>query len=205
MTLREDMEKWTDRTGEWPAKLEMEVELELERLRRLVYEDELTGLPNMRRFREEIRRRLQDQIPFMVCYIDLDRFKLVNDRYGHETGDLLLKSAGLRIDLAAGEGAGVYRKGGDEFLLLSEDVGSAENILERLHLAFRSPFQVGDQTLMIGISAGYSVHPDNGRDEDRLLHLADLRMYSAKRQKRAAGMSFGETGRLPQQGRLGAE
>ena len=91
---------------------------ELERLRRLAYEDELTGVGNLRAFREEVARQIKSDKPFGILYLDLDRFKTVNDTYGHLAGDRVLREVAHVLKNTGASNAHTYRLGGDEFALI---------------------------------------------------------------------------------------
>lgn len=161
----------------------------LERESRLAREDALTGLPNRREFLEQGRRALahcsRQQTPLTAVFIDLDRFKEVNDRLGHEAGDELLATvaAGLRDHLRASDIAG--RLGGDEFALLlpgtdeSAAARYAENLRERLSLAMQT------RRWPVSFSIGLAARTAETEDLESLLARADARMYAAKRRRKA--------------------
>jgi diguanylate cyclase (GGDEF)-like protein len=120
-----------------------------------------------------------------VFAIDLDGFKEVNDRYGHEVGDVTLREIAARLTRVMRPQDTVARRGGDEFAVLVPDVGSlveVERIATRLLQAIEQPLvqQQGRPTLSVSASIGIALAPEQGRDLERLLQLADLALYDAK-------------------------
>jgi len=166
-----------------------------EELQRRAFVDPLTGLPNRLLFEDRLahalRRcdRAEERIversleKIAVLFIDLDAFKPVNDSLGHGAGDQVLKEAGLRLRVAARDRDTVARIGGDEFVLLMEDVASVADcviLARRLVATLARPFEVGERTIAISGSVGIVVYPDHG-EKDKLLAHADAAMYAAKR------------------------
>lgn len=162
-----------------------------EEIRHLANHDALSGLPNRRLFLELIRlavaqaRRHGSRLA--VFFLDLDRFKIINDTLGHEAGDELLRevSAGLKKMMRSSDT--VARIGGDEFNLLIGDVLAPEDAAEsarKIMEYFSRPFHVYDQQFNITASAGISIFPDDSEDIDTLLRYADIAMYHAKEQGR---------------------
>lgn len=161
-------------------------------LRYLANYDTLTGLPNRtllseRLSRAIIRARRQDS-RVAVLFIDLDRFKDVNDTLGHAAGDRLLKAAATRLQAAVGPTDTVARLGGDEFTIVVEDldgIGAVERLAERLIAAFGAPLEVDDRhTASITPSIGISLYPDHAMVPTDLLKYADTAMYQAKAEGR---------------------
>ncbi len=151
--------------------------------------DMLTGLPNrfmfFDRLKEEIKKAHRGGFSLALLFIDLDRFKEVNDTLGHQTGDKLLVEAASRISSCIREADTVSRFGGDEFTVILSHVHAADhieevaqNILERLS----SPFVLGadQESVFVSASIGITVYPADGQDADRLLRNADQSMYVAK-------------------------
>ena len=157
-------------------------------LRHLAYSDILTGLPNRLLFQDRLRqalahaRRAGGQLA--VCYLDLDGFKAVNDRYGHAAGDRLLVEVADRLRGAVREGDTVARLGGDEFVLLLLDlaqVSECERTLDRVAAVLNEPITVGEGAReCISASIGYTLFPGDSGDGDALLDHADTAMYRAK-------------------------
>ncbi|WP_040226956.1 GGDEF domain-containing protein [Bhargavaea cecembensis] len=169
----------------WQAEEEVsELQRELEHLRSLVYTDDLTGLPNMRAFEMDIQEVLGSGKAFGVCYIDLNRFKAINDRYGHADGDLALIKTAERLKHAVRSDAKVYRKCGDEFLLLIEEP-TIQKTARRVRQSFEMPVRVNGKLLMIGASLGVSLSPAHGVTVQDLLMEADFSMYEEKNSSRS--------------------
>lgn len=159
-----------------------------QRLSSLAYTDLLTGLPNRLLFDDrlhvELARAQRNQKKLGVLFIDLDYFKRVNDQFGHETGDLLLREVANRLQGSLRESDTISRRGGDEFTALIADAEGydalarvADMIVERL----KQPFVIEGQSLSIGCSVGASLFPDDGGDPAELLLHADEAMYCAKK------------------------
>jgi diguanylate cyclase (GGDEF)-like protein len=164
-------------------------------LQKRAFLDPLTGLPNRLLFedrlmhavartaRAEERDAERNQEKLAVLFIDLDGFKPVNDSFGHAAGDIVLKEAALRLRDAARGSDTVARVGGDEFLLLMEDVASPADcamLARRLVEVMASPFDIADRKVQISGSIGIVVYPDHGH-RDKLVAHADAAMYAAKR------------------------
>lgn len=153
------------------------------------HHDELTGLPNRRLLAERAAAALATselrQVSCAVLAIDLDGFKEINDRHGHESGDRMLREIAARLTRVMRPQDTVARRGGDEFAVLVPDVGSmleVEKIAERLLSAVAQPATLAEGTadLRVSASIGVALAPEQGRDLERLLQLADLAMYDAK-------------------------
>jgi diguanylate cyclase (GGDEF)-like protein len=165
-----------------------------ERERQLVHEarhDSLTGLPNRRQLHEIIQQRTDpsnaNPSPFAILFIDLDRFKGVNDGLGHDTGDALLQQASGRIRRCTGPGDTVARLGGDEFIVLSE-AGSTDDeavrLADRIIESLSQPFWIGAIEVYVGASIGVTSYPRDGGNRETLLRNADIAMYRAKKSGR---------------------
>jgi diguanylate cyclase (GGDEF)-like protein len=127
-------------------------------------------------------RRNQNRVALL--YIDLDRFKPVNDTHGHAVGDLLLKEAARRMRACVRESDTVGRFGGDEFVVLLPAIDSADDALhvaEKIRQSLRQPFEVGGLHLEVSSSIGIAIYPDQCADDASLLVYADRAMYEAKR------------------------
>ncbi len=161
-------------------------------LQRLAQYDELTGLPNRGLFVEQLARAIgrsqRKSAPLAVLFIDLDRFKSVNDTLGHDIGDSLLKQVAgrLRKHLRIGDMSG--RWGGDEFVVCLEDFGESNNAAaaaQKLLLVLSEKYEIGNSEVYATPSIGIAVYPESGDTADRLIKAADLAMYEAK--KRGGG------------------
>lgn len=159
-----------------------------DRLAHQVRHDRLTGLPNRLAFEEDLARALDSadgRRPVLaVLFIDLDRFKQVNDTLGHTFGDALLGQVAERLRAALPSGAAVYRQGGDEFMVMVPDVTAHEQahaVAQTLLASLKAPFVLAGRSLVITMSVGVAVSPVDGHDIGTLQKNADLAMYSAKR------------------------
>ncbi len=160
-----------------------------EQLRYLAYNDALTGLPN----RVLLHDRLQQAVSqadrsgklVALMFLDLDRFKVINDTLGHRTGDLVLAAAAERLSECVRKSDTVARLGGDEFAVIYGNCNQPEDVAklgDRILEAFAKPFSVDGHQAFIGTSAGITMYPTDAGDVDRLLQNADLAMYRAKEQ-----------------------
>ena len=167
-----------------------------EQLQQLAHFDYLTGLPNRNLFNQLLAHALakakRRSVPLGILFIDLDGFKQVNDRYGHDAGDHLLATFAERLgvclrrsDIVARPVAAntAARLGGDEFVVLIEDVGhrsELETVAKRILAAATKPFDLAGAEAHVSASIGISIFPDDGEDPDALLKKADSAMYGAK-------------------------
>jgi diguanylate cyclase (GGDEF)-like protein len=158
-----------------------------EHLTYLAQYDHLTGLVNRSLFRDRLvqamarSKRMQQPIGLML--LDLDRFKAVNDTFGHDMGDELLKTVSERLKACVREVDTVARMGGDEFTIILEGVTSEENILmvaKRITESIATPFELKGEHISIGISIGITIYPHDDHAVDELLKHADTAMYRAK-------------------------
>jgi diguanylate cyclase (GGDEF)-like protein len=160
--------------------------VESDTLRALAHTDPLTGLPNRRGLLQHLGPALRQCSPdrlLAVFLLDLDGFKPVNDRYGHDVGDALLLAVGQRLQAQLRGTDVVGRLGGDEFLVLASglaDEGAARTLGEKLLAAFATPFDVAGQRCTVGLTVGYALAPLDGSDADDLIKRADAAMYAGK-------------------------
>jgi diguanylate cyclase (GGDEF)-like protein len=148
--------------------------------------DQLTGVANRVGFTERLSSAAGASLA--LFYIDLDAFKPVNDSFGHDVGDELLRAVARRLDKVVRHADTVARLGGDEFVVLVEDVADEATIAtvaRRLESAFAEPFAIGDQRFAIGASIGRAVWPLDVESPDALLAHADAAMYAVKRAARS--------------------
>ncbi len=160
------------------------------RLAHLAFHDELTGLPNrallLNELDDAIARATTGGELLTVMFIDLDGFKGINDRLGHAAGDLVLNAAALRLQLALRKGDLLGRFGGDEFVAVLAEVpaGHASAVAQRAADAvldsFRSPLDLADAPVEVGVSIGVALFPWHGADAGELVSAADSAMYEAK-------------------------
>ncbi|TVR02904.1 MAG: EAL domain-containing protein [Deltaproteobacteria bacterium] len=158
-----------------------------ETIRHMAYFDTLTGLPNRVFLRERatnvIQRNIARQKRVAVMVLDVDRFKVINDSLGHQSGDQLLHAIGERLKTRLGEDALVTRLGGDEFGILIWDLGElpeVEDAARKVLEVFQDPFQLRAGETFATTSVGVSLHPDHGEGWDELSRCAELAMYAAK-------------------------
>jgi len=167
-----------------------EIKLAEQRIEHLAYFDALTDLPNrvLMGQRAELALALAARLSqtLAVLFLDLDRFKEVNDSLGHAQGDALLVEVAARIRAIVRAADTVSRLGGDEFVLLLPDTGQegALRVADKLLAAFRQPFAVAGHSLGVTVSVGIALFPHDGADFDELLKNADTALYRAKQEGR---------------------
>ncbi len=167
------------------------------RISMLAHSDVLTGLMNRAKFTEKLNNsvaRLERYgTPFTVLYLDLDRFKLVNDTRGHPVGDKLLAAVAHRIRSVVRETDSVARLGGDEFAIIlheSADAVFAAKLASRLIQEASAPYIIDGETFRIGMSVGIAIAPINGTRPDQILRNADLALYRSKQDGRGVFRFF---------------
>ncbi len=172
-------------------------------LEQLVMHDGLTGLPNRALFTDRlglaIRQAHRERHQAAVLFVDLDRFKVINDSLGHPTGDQILKQAAERMRALVRENDTVARLGGDEFAIVLgalERRADAGLVAHKLVEAFKRPFLVDSRPLYLTASVGISLYPADGDDADTLVRNADSAMYRAKDQGRDTFRFYTATGRM---------
>jgi diguanylate cyclase (GGDEF)-like protein/PAS domain S-box-containing protein len=160
-------------------------------IHRLAHHDPLTGLENRAALGERLAQQLAQarraQLPLAVLFIDLDHFKKINDSFGHQAGDLLLKGASTRMKDLLRDVDTLARLGGDEFIIvlggpLSPD--SVTAVAVRLVESLQQPYHLDGITAHSGASVGVALYPDDGQDAETLVRHADMAMYAAKREGR---------------------
>ena len=183
-----------------------EVRSKDENIRHLAFHDALTGLPNRvllhERLGHAIERAKREHVGIAVMFMDLDRFKAVNDELGHGAGDLLLQLVSQRVKNLLRASDTLARLGGDEFVVLLEnasDVDASTRLAGKIVAAISEPIDLNGHTVQIGASIGISIFPTDGADPENLLKRADLAMYAAKSEGRntfrvyGAGLSDSDT------------
>lgn len=159
----------------------------LEQLQHIAFYDPLTQLPNRALFEDRLQQSLararREQGRLALCFVDLDKFKAINDRYGHAAGDVCLKTTAQRLLYSVREIDTVARLGGDEFVIVMDAVTEEAAMLSALHSVLakiQQPFLFQQQSLQISASIGVALYPTHGLDQSSLLAAADLAMYKAK-------------------------
>jgi diguanylate cyclase (GGDEF)-like protein/PAS domain S-box-containing protein len=171
------------------AGIAIESRLADERIRYLAHYDDLTSLPNRFLFKQLLelglaKARRQDR-KLATMFLDLDRFKNINDTFGHGVGDDVLREVGARFRACLRETDQIARMGGDEFFILLEDIerpGEITEVARRILDVAARPFFIKGEECQLSASIGVAVYPDDGEDGDTLLKNADIAMYRAKAQ-----------------------
>lgn len=161
-----------------------------EKLAFLAHHDALTSLPNRLLLRERLSQAIKhaerECSSFAVIFLDLDHFKLINDSFGHQAGDTLLIDVASALKSTVRETDTISRIGGDEFVILIEDVDQTNltGILEKITLIFQTPFNLDGKNIRITASLGICLYPEDGTDVELILRNADTAMYKAKERGR---------------------
>jgi len=171
-----------------------------EKLYRQAHYDFLTGLPNRQLFNDRLQQHIirvrRNNEKTALLYVDLDRFKNINDSLGHASGDLLLRKVAERMRNAVRETDTVSRLGGDEFVVLLASVGSPKDvryIVENLIEEISRPYNINGREIFINASVGIVIYPEDGKDNKELLAHADAAMYHAKESGRGRYMFYEES------------
>ena len=157
------------------------------------HHDALTGLPNRTLFQDRVDQALaiarrHDRQDAAIMFLDLDRFKQVNDSFGHDVGDLVLREVARRLRAAVRESDTVARLGGDEFIVLLPELAGADGaaaVADKILEATREPCRIAGHELFITTSIGIALYPRDGADVDALMRAADAAMYQVKAGGRA--------------------
>ena len=170
-----------------------------ERAQELATRDPLTGLMNRRSLQEQLEhaifRAARQGQRLALLFLDMDKFKSINDTLGHEAGDQLLLQASERLRHAVRESDIIARLGGDEFVVLMEDLPSyaaAAEVANKIVKALSTPFEIGLQDVRTSASVGISLYPQDGTTMHALMRSADLAMYHAKQEHRGRAQFFHE-------------
>lgn len=153
----------------------------------LAHYDSLTHLPNRALFADRLKHALvagvRNKKKTALLFLDLDKFKTVNDTMGHLAGDLLLQSVAKRLKSCVRESDTICRQGGDEFMILVPDVADAEDaekVAAKIVEAMKEPHHIGDRKLLVTPSIGISICPDDATDDEMMIRHADKAMYKVK-------------------------
>ena len=165
-----------------------ELEKTKEELRQLAHYDALTGLTTLRMFNETLNLSIESAKrsgqKIAIHFIDLDGFKSVNDQFGHDAGDAVLKEVAERLQLAIRKSDIAGRLGGDEFVIMQSNVKVLEDVTrvaERIIEDVKTPVVYESALMQIGVSIGIAIYPDDGSTSDELLKAADKSMYDVKK------------------------
>jgi diguanylate cyclase (GGDEF)-like protein/PAS domain S-box-containing protein len=167
-----------------------------EQIQSLAYIDSLTGLPNRFLFDDRLDTALalaeRHRTPVAVLFVDLDRFKLVNDTLGHSVGDGVLRLVSARLGGCLRDSDTLARRGGDEFIAILPDTDhkGAARVAQKLVDSLRVPLDAAGSEVLVTASVGVAMYPDNGTDRETLLKAADLAMYGAKEMGRDTHQLF---------------
>ncbi|MBD8068681.1 EAL domain-containing protein [Bacillus sp. PS06] len=152
----------------------------------LAYHDDLTGLPNRRFIQKEIEALIDKKDPSLaIMFLDLDRFKVINDNFGHSNGDILLKEVTRRLKRCLGKNDQLARMGGDEFIFLLKNVKSEKDVITKARKIlnqFTKPFNVKSNYFHTTVSIGIAIYPDKPISLEEFMINADNAMYQAKSQ-----------------------
>jgi diguanylate cyclase (GGDEF)-like protein len=158
-------------------------------LERVAHHDSLTGLPNRHLLLDRLGQAMafsrRNQKGFAVCFVDLDGFKPINDNYGHEAGDYVLKEVGRRLNQTIRENDTVARLGGDEFVVMLVDIEERSDCkitLGRILTAIKNPIKLPQGIeVSVSLSMGVTVYPEDPGSPSELIEHSDQAMYLAKR------------------------
>ncbi|HEX7249869.1 MAG TPA: EAL domain-containing protein [Burkholderiales bacterium] len=183
-----------------------------ERAQHLADHDALTGLPNRRLLEDRLTQALalsyRNRKQTAVMFVDLDRFKTINDSLGHSVGDVLLKEVAVRLGKQLREVDTICRTGGDEFVVVLPEIkrsADAANVAQKIIENLSQPVRVDERELTVTPSIGIAVFPEDGRDAETLIRNADAAMYHAKESGRANYQFFTEQMNLSASRRLALE
>jgi diguanylate cyclase (GGDEF)-like protein len=158
-----------------------------QRIEFLAHYDSLTRLPNRALFADRLKRALvianRNEKKAALLFLDLDRFKDINDTLGHLAGDLLLQSVAERVRSCVRESDTICRLGGDEFMILLEDINGrddVEGVAQKIISVMSGPHQLGEHQITVTFSIGAALYPDDAGDDETLIQQADRAMYRAK-------------------------
>ncbi|CAL60973.1 hypothetical protein; putative GGDEF domain [Herminiimonas arsenicoxydans] len=153
----------------------------------LANHDFLTELPNRMQLNDRIGQAIllakRDNSKLAILFLDLDKFKAVNDVYGHGMGDKLLQAVAARLQIAIRSSDTASRHGGDEFILLLSRIGDKDSLcrtIKKIQHIVSASYLIAETNISIGSAIGVSIFPEHGEDTQTLIHCADIAMYNAK-------------------------
>jgi diguanylate cyclase (GGDEF)-like protein len=156
-------------------------------IRHMAYHDALTGLPNRTLFNDRLSMAIlnaqRNHKKVAVMMLDLDKFKQINDVWGHKFGDLMLKTVGERLINTLRKSDTIARMGGDEFLVIIPEIDNIEDtdiIAGKILQSFTEAFMISGRDLSVTTSLGIATYPQDGKDAETLIKYADIAMYAAK-------------------------
>jgi diguanylate cyclase (GGDEF)-like protein len=197
--VKESLEEVTRKNIELNAEIEHRKQIE-KQLEEMATHDELTRLPNRYLLKQEalkciaLAQRYRQKVGIM--FVDLDRFKAVNDNHGHETGDMVLVEISQRLHGEVRQVDTVGRVGGDEFIIILPDCGTfndVNEIAQRILRRVNQPIEAVQIPQTVGASIGISMYPDDGEDIEQLLNKADSAMYEVKQSRKNSGESVSQS------------
>ncbi|ARK28931.1 putative bifunctional diguanylate cyclase/phosphodiesterase [Halalkalibacter krulwichiae] len=164
-------------------QMEYELRLSKKRYQNLAYSDILTSLPNSLRLNKRLNELISKGLSFALLYLDIDRFKLVNDAYGHPFGDQVLIRLATRLSKANIRNLTIYRTGGDEFSFVFpyQDLSQVQQLAETIISHHSKPLYISGKEIFLSPSIGISLFPENGVNIEELKQQVDIAMYSAKK------------------------
>ncbi|WP_081796921.1 putative bifunctional diguanylate cyclase/phosphodiesterase [Bacillus ndiopicus] len=158
------------------------------------FHDDLTGLPNRRSLLKTLEKEMKiaerDQTQFALFFIDINRFKNINDGLGHKVGDMFLQAFAKRLINIDEEKDAVFRLNGDEFVYILKDVSQIKQTAQKIVNICKESFSFYDYEFYISVSMGISIFPDHGNTISKLLRCADIAMYAAKQKSRNSYVLF---------------
>jgi len=168
------------------------IEKQAKKLQHQAYNDLLTDLPNRALFTDRLTQNIKsasrNEEQFALLFIDLDKFKQINDSLGHDVGDKVLIEASKRLKKSIRSEDTVARLGGDEFTIIItklQSLNSASFVAKKIIESMREPIEINEQKLYISASVGISIFPDDAKDEHNLIKFSDEAMYKAKERRNA--------------------
>ncbi|OIJ17422.1 hypothetical protein BKP37_02655 [Anaerobacillus alkalilacustris] len=174
-------EKVIERTEQLSNKNQQLI-MAIDKINYMALHDDLTNLLNRRALYENLNNFMRDSKPFTLVFIDVNKFKPINDSFGHNYGDEVLKVIAKLLTVATKDFGIVYRQAGDEFILIINEVDQTciDEVIKRLIHDVMKPVQIFDQKLTISLSIGISQYPKDAKEIDELIKLADKAMYKSK-------------------------